>query len=548
MKPVCVPSDAPVFDELFVVSDLHLGGRKDLQMFVAGRSFFDWVMQTVIPAFAPRKSTATKVKRRVALVINGDFIDFLAAPENDRPYAPHFNPKLALHTLATLAVDCEASFVFKALFEFVRNPDASLIITLGNHDLELASPTVQSQLLDLIARQDHKARKRISFQLEEDGFVCRVGSDGIWCVHGNSDDAWNRVDRSRLQREVAHFEVHNLVSDWKPNPGTQLVMDLLNHVKQDYRFVELLKPETQAVPPLLLMLAPEKQDLIEASLSAVTYRCGSWLRDWARKFLSTEQFLQSSSRPESEHSRLQLLRALVVFPRNTLSFDASNDAEELLYNAHMRVVARLQQASQQHSNITSQTYSPSFRSTDSPVSGNEERLLGWWKAFVTAGRGGSDIEVIQAFLAELQQYRGFDVDDTADSQYRAFASDFRNTAYKPADGSKSALQFPSIVITGHTHQARRNLPLGRYAEGRYFNSGTWAQVMRIPPEIINDTGKLQILVENLRQKGNPRVLNDTHLVWSPMTYIHVRKASAGQAECQLLSMGSVGITPSPPGP
>jgi hypothetical protein len=239
---------------------------------------------------------------------------------------------------------------------------------------------------------------------------------------------------------------------------------------------------------------------------------------------------------------------MVVFPRNTVSFDASNDAEELLYNAHMRVVARLQQATRQHPNIPAQTYSQSFRSTGGPVSGNEERLLGWWKAFVTAGRGGSDIEVIQAFLAELQQYRGFDVDDTTDSQYRAFANDFRNTAYKSPDGSKSVLQFPSIVITGHTHQARRNLPLGRYAEGRYFNSGTWAQVMRIPPETINDTGKLQVLVENLRQKGNPRVVNDTHLVWSPMTYIHVRKANAGQADCQLLSYGNVGFQLSPPAP
>ena len=41
--------------------------------------------------------------------------------------------------------------VWKALKKFVRTKDRRLIITLGNHDLELALPWVREHLLGLIA-------------------------------------------------------------------------------------------------------------------------------------------------------------------------------------------------------------------------------------------------------------------------------------------------------------------------------------------------------------------------------------------------------------
>ncbi|MGV2338199.1 MAG UNVERIFIED_CONTAM: hypothetical protein LVR18_30380 [Planctomycetaceae bacterium] len=85
-------------------------------------------------------------------------------PANLLPDAPHFNPGLALQTLSELAADKDTKPVFDGLRAFVQNLNATLIITLGNHDLELAAPTVQRHLLDLIVRQDHDARQRHSLR------------------------------------------------------------------------------------------------------------------------------------------------------------------------------------------------------------------------------------------------------------------------------------------------------------------------------------------------------------------------------------------------
>lgn len=540
MKPMTVPADCPEFDEVFVVSDLHLGGRKDLRLFVAGEKFAKWLKQTVMPALSGPARSSKTVVRKVAVIINGDFVDFLASPANLLPDAPHFNPGLALQTLSELAADKDTKPVFDGLRAFVQNLNATLIITLGNHDLELAAPTVQRHLLDLIVRQDHDARRRIRFELGEEGFVCRVGNEGVWCVHGNSDDSWNQVDRARLKEEVAAFEQGEQLSGWRPNPGTQMVMDLLNRVKEDYRFVEILKPEAQAVPPLLLMIAPEYQELVESALSAFAYRCRNWLRDWCRSLLGVEQFLESSGRPVADHARLQLLRALLVHPWDRISFDADNDVAELLYRAHLRVIAGGQWRGRDDHRVDQ----PPIASANSVCdlvpgrgSTSDDKLLGWWQAFVVYGRGGSRIEVIQAFLKELLRYRGFDETSTSDSLYRTFLNDYRDVSFRSANGVVPRIRFASIVITGHTHQARANLPLGRFGEGRYFNSGTWAQVMRIPPETISDQKQLEEMVKKLSKPGNRDLMSDRNLVWSPRTFVRVCRGAGGKAVAELVTYG-----------
>lgn len=543
MKPITVPDKCAEFDELFVVSDLHLGGEPGLQLFAAGEEFDCWVTEIVLPALRPKRG---RRPRRVAIVINGDFVDFLADPEARSANAPFFNPDLARRMLPRLVADPNSASVFSALRKFVQEPGASLIITLGNHDLELAVPGVQRQLLDLIALNDHDARGRIHLRMEDNGFICRVGSDAVWCVHGNSDDPWNRVDRRELESAVAASSAEAGKSGWKPNPGTQLVMQMLNHVKADYRFAELLKPENQAVPPLLLMLAPEHRLRIESALGAVAFKIRNSLKSWFTSLLGAEECLQMSGRPAAEQPALELLCAMLCRPHDSFRFDADSDAAELLFRAHSSTVAKLQHP--QRGRLAGGQPRPFSRqgqgSSSSAGSGtNEERLLGWWKAFVRASGSGTETEVIQAFLEELQQYRGFDETSPCDTQYRAFAEDFGDVALSQPGNSDPVIRFPSVVITGHTHQARASLPLGRYAEAMYFNSGTWAQVMRIPPEVISDPRELEALVKKLRQPGNAELMNDGHLVWSPKTYVRVQTGAQGKAVAELKAFGEPGIMP-----
>lgn len=79
--------------------------------------------------------------REAALVINGDFIDFLAEPG-----ATYFDPLGATDKLDRLFRERAFSAVWKSLREFVSKPQRILAIVLGNHDLELALPRVRRHL------------------------------------------------------------------------------------------------------------------------------------------------------------------------------------------------------------------------------------------------------------------------------------------------------------------------------------------------------------------------------------------------------------------
>ncbi|HEU4539057.1 MAG TPA: hypothetical protein VFS00_33280, partial [Polyangiaceae bacterium] len=58
-----------------------------------------------------------------------------------------------------------------------------------------------------------------------------------------------------------------------------------------------------------------------------------------------------------------------------------------------------------------------------------------------------------------------------------------------------------VVITGHTHleRARRR----RHGGGVYFNSGTWADLLELSPELLDDGGAFLALLGALREGSRP---------------------------------------------
>ncbi len=133
-----IPTDhLPAFDELYVVSDLHLGGPPGFQIFNSGAE-----LKRLIDHLR-----RTSPDRKVGLLINGDFVDFLA----ELP-ARHFDPAGAIRKLNRVAREDPAfTPVFDALRRFAETKNRRLIINLGNHDLELALPWVSACLLDILS-------------------------------------------------------------------------------------------------------------------------------------------------------------------------------------------------------------------------------------------------------------------------------------------------------------------------------------------------------------------------------------------------------------
>jgi UDP-2,3-diacylglucosamine pyrophosphatase LpxH len=230
------------FDELHVISDLHLGGVKGFQIFGSANelaALINWV----------RDRPATKV----ALLINGDTVDFLAEPG-----AQYFDPRGANEKLDRIAQDDSFKPVFTALSQLAAKPNRSLIFTLGNHDIELALPWVRAHLVELIAGTDDAAKGRITLALDGTGYACSVGGASVLCVHGNEVDTWNVTDYERLRRSGRDYVQGRPTEEWTPNAGTKLVIDVMNGIKREYPFVDLLKPEVEAVVPVLLAMDPKQ--------------------------------------------------------------------------------------------------------------------------------------------------------------------------------------------------------------------------------------------------------------------------------------------------
>jgi UDP-2,3-diacylglucosamine pyrophosphatase LpxH len=205
------------FHELYVVSDLHLGGKPGFQIFRQGDTLANFI-----------KVCAQPSDRKIGVVLNGDIVDFLAeAP------AAYLDPKHAIDKLERIFYEDSAfSGVWSALQEFVAQPNRQLILVLGNHDVELALPHVIEWILEKLSGGDSAARGRVTTCFDGAGFPCKVGNKSVFCIHGNDVDIWNMVNHK------------------------QLLDDVMNAVKRKYPIVDLLKPEVEAVVPILMTLDP----------------------------------------------------------------------------------------------------------------------------------------------------------------------------------------------------------------------------------------------------------------------------------------------------
>ena len=224
--------------QLHVISDLHLGGQADCQIFDQGatlEAFLDFLRQQTGPD--------------IGLVINGDLVDFLAEPN-----AVCFDPRGAPAKLDRIFQEPNFRPVWRGLQKFVQTPHCRLFVNLGNHDMELALPWVADKLLEHLSGGDAAARGRIKLAFDGLGFRCRVGGAAVLCVHGNEVDTWNITDYERLRRSGLDVVLGREEDGWVPNAGSAMVVDVMNDVKRRFPFVDLLKPEQEAVVPVLVAL------------------------------------------------------------------------------------------------------------------------------------------------------------------------------------------------------------------------------------------------------------------------------------------------------
>ncbi|HEV2131406.1 MAG TPA: hypothetical protein VGR27_09910, partial [Longimicrobiaceae bacterium] len=273
------------------------------------------------------------------------------------------------------------------------------------------------------------------------------------CVHGNEVDLWNLADHEKIRRIGQDVQRGRPVAPWIPNAGTQLVIDAMNEIKGRFPFVDLLKPEAQAVVPTLVALAPDQRDKLAAITASV--RRLTW--DRIRRvtgFLGEEQEGEVGAATVSS------------FPARTAEFEFTQAVVPALPEVDRRGYAEAL-----------------LQETETRLSRNVEPLaliahdargdyLGIGAAIGRALRGQSRPEVLREALQELGKDRSFDP-TLEDETFRGL--------------DKEVGEGVDFLLTGHTHLARA-MPR-KQARGYYFNSGTWVRLIQLTREMLEDRAR-----------------------------------------------------------
>lgn len=460
--------------ELFVISDLHIGGKpSDLP---GDRGFrINTHVDTLTEFIEEIVARARVTGRRTELVINGDFIDFLAEEVPSDGIRRSFidNQQDAVETFDAIAA--RERPLFDALCTLLASGIA-LTIVLGNHDIELSLPAVRARLAALL-RAGHQANYRFVY----DGEAYTVGD--VLIEHGNRYDEWNQVDfdglrelRSACSRDLQVTSGPRV----EPPAGSELVIRVMNPIKQDYPFIDLLKPETDAALPLLLTLEPSFANAMNSiEMARLEYR-------------TRKHGLIAPAQPRHPSN----ISSTTLDPlHKILTCHPIGDQQDKL----RKLIAEAQRRK---------------RASDQKIaSGVVRRALSFLQLTVLTPDYDDRLKLLLETLRELKDDRSFSRTHLADK----LDKNYHEAAIELAKKGR----FKTILF-GHTHLAKDiNLAQGtKDVEARYLNTGTWADLIRVPPEIIHGSSetareKLVLFAQAIRDKKF-----DEYLLFQP-TFAHI---------------------------
>ncbi len=454
----------PAFDEIYVISDIHMGGRPGFQIFKhverLGRLITH--LGTVRP------------EGQVGLVLNGDVIDSLAED---------INGYVATRDAGAMMNDIYQNFlaVWKGLADFIRQPKRRLVFVTGNHDIELALSAVEQSIRQHLASDDLALNGAITFATRGAGYACRVGNAKVFCTHGNEVDDWNVVNYDKLGqlgnalnagRDIDHRK-------WDPNAGTRLVVDVMNKVKVRYPFVDLLKPETRIVVPILLVLAPDLIRYIDAkSVFGVAWEKikGKFVTDGLLGAGDEDTHVMHDPQRAADLALGELLGG--ELQQLVAGTGAAANAEDLLLEAETLV---------RGGEVTA-------------VLSDNGETLGWFEMAIDRLRGVSQVDALRkALLDWLEGDETFNIDNRDDT--------FKLITARVA---------PDIdfVVTGHTH-LERAIRIDKHADRFYYNCGTWIRLMRFTKRLLEDAEAFAGVMDVL-QGGSMATLDNAKVGTDPL--------------------------------
>jgi UDP-2,3-diacylglucosamine pyrophosphatase LpxH len=181
-----------------VLSDIHLGGGDRLDDFEDDQAlieFLDSYVATVEPT---------------ELILAGDTVEFLQVRLPGIHDEEYTDRAAALRLEAIIEAH---PGVFTALARFIGDPRHQLTVLIGNHDFELHFPAAKARFAAALGVAPAGGRLR---------FGVSYHGGGVYIVHGNQFDGWNRF---------VHFA--GVSEPFEVVRGTQLVKEVINELEED---------------------------------------------------------------------------------------------------------------------------------------------------------------------------------------------------------------------------------------------------------------------------------------------------------------------------
>jgi len=375
---------------------------------------------------------------KIELILNGDFVDFLAI-EPFQAWTPDES--------ACVEKLNKAEQQFPQVFDAFRRCIARthyFTITLGNHDIETALPRVTDALLDKLGT----SLKSCEFLRTNQAY--RVGD--LLVEHGNRYDSWNAIDHGALQRVASAHSRLETPPLMDPCPGSFMVEKLVNSLREEYPFLDLLKPENKILSLVLFALEPSLKRDLRRFTQFSRFFVAQWARTrtWLPRIASAAEELISA--PDMDTSLPGPLRT--AFQDQLTAFDEeeiSSLGELLNFKKRIRQESMAQ-----------------LIRDEKPLPADRLHKLRL------------------ALAAALQGDRTFDLDGP-DGPYLEAARRMIG------DGTSTR---PCVVAMGHTH-LRKHVTVG--SAGHYINTGTWVDLIRISPTLLESESPIEPFEEWIRQ-------------------------------------------------
>lgn len=396
---------------IIVISDLHIGGKPPSMMSSGTR----------LARFIDSLPGLTRADEVLELVIAGDFVDFLAEP----PYASWTaDARAARQKLRRAIGDPAFADVFAALGRYVGAGHA-LTVLVGNHDLELALPAVQDELIRALAAPPYRIR------FVDDGRAYRAGR--LLIEHGNRYDGANENDWTDLRIIAsAQSRAEAPPVELRASAGSWLVEKVVSPLKARYPFIDLLQPQGELVA--LLLAAFEPGLILDLpKLSRVLHA----------------QKLEAGNVQGVQPGRTHAVAASAAAPADPELQRTFGDAYAALRRPPEQVAL-------------------------------SDVLLAAWNArrdglAELLDRGEN---IPDARLEQIRVAMGRLLLDDDSARPDGDAAQYGKAARRLIDSSAGEVE---TVVMGHTHLARRN---GDAQRASYINTGTWADVVRVPADVL----------------------------------------------------------------